>query len=248
MSLNFYISDMNVDADASYAKLVGQHVAQDIELPTADVHATVDVSASVLQQLFNFSTEHTDVNDIIQGGRAGDIVYRVSYSRYNLETALGIDINSNVTCYAGNYYTSTGSLNPTYDYVRYLADNLFNTSLGTDLFSNETELRTNLRDTFTNNFDTRLTYLQTIGQRWPITTTYNPGKYILDNILRNAPERLSDLTQYTLPDHATFHKMPILAGDKIYMLFTVSAAEDQEDLTGSFPIFDRKYLIRIVAV
>lgn len=236
MSLNFYLSDLDTSGSASSAQISGA----DTSSFTGDVTATVDVSASVLQSLFNYYSDNVDVTDV----SADDIKYRVVYT--GLNTALDIDINANTTVEAGNYYTSSGSMYVAHDYVRYLADKLFNTSFGVDLFSNESDLRTDLQSTFQTNLDTVLTALESAGVRAVTDSDSNPSKKLLDQIINSASDRLSDISGNHLGSN--WYKMPILAGDNVYSVFTVSAASNQEDLTSTSAIPDRTYLIRMAAV
>ena len=240
MSLNFYLSDLDTSADASSAQLSGLDIDAH---PETNVIATVDLSASLLQSLFNFYTDDIDVTD----PSTTDIKYRVAYN--TLPTALGIDINANTEVEGGSYFTSSGLMYVTFDYVRYLAFKLFNTHYGTDLFSNEEFLRTDLQTTFATNFDTVLTALQSAGEKNHEETVDNPSRKLLNHIINNVPSRLNDISgNYSIEGEQYWYKMPILAGDNVYMVLTVSAAPDQNVLTNVASIEDRTYLIRIAAV
>ena len=128
---DFYLEQLSVSIDASTATFTdGVTVSFD-----GSASAQVDVSYNVLRNLFQFSTDASDIDNTV----ATDILYRVSYTT---ETdPLGIDIDTNTELYSEAIQSNATDNNITYDYVRYLAKQLTNTYLGVDLFNNESELR-----------------------------------------------------------------------------------------------------------
>ena len=231
---DFYLSQLNVDIDASSASFDDAvTVAFD-----ASASAQVDVSFSVLRDLFQFSTDASDIDDVV----ATDILYKVDYTTQ--AEPLGIDINTNTELYASPIQSNATDNNLTFDYVRYLALKLFNTYLGVDLIRNEVELRTNLNSTFKSNFDTVLVDLAGDGNL--DASGNSPSESILRQIMSGDPSRLDALTDLSVGN--LWYQVPINAGDKLYFVLTVSSATGQENLTGVSAIPDRTYLIKINAV
>ena len=232
---DFYLSQLNVDIDASSATFDGAvTVAFD-----ASASAEVDVSFSVLRNLFQFSTDASDIDDVV----ATDILYKVDYTTQ--AEPLGIDLNTNTEVYEGFIQSGATDNHVAWDFVRYLALKLTNTYLGVDLFSNETELRDNLTSTFKTKFNAVL--LGLAANQAVDADSDSPSEAILSQIMNNDPSRLDDLT--VLSVGGLWYQVPIDIGDKLYFILTVTPATGQEGLTGlATPIPDRTYLIRINAV
>lgn len=232
---NFYLSQLDVSIDASSATFDGiDTVSFD-----ASAGATVDVSYSVLSTLFQFSTDASDIDNIV----TTDVLYKVEYT--SSTDPLGIDIDTNTVVDVQPIQSGATDNNVTYDYVRFLATELTNTYLGVDLFSNETELRTNLNNTFKNNFNSVLIDLSNNGIEED--TDNSPSEALLKQIISSDPSRLASLSTYNVG--GTWHKMPFMLNDKLYFKLTVSPATNQESLTGlNDPLPDRTYKICINGV
>ena len=234
MSESFYLSQLNVDVDASSATFTGA-----VTVPfDASASAEVDVSFSVLRNLFQFSTDASDIDNVV----ATDILYKVDYTTQ--AEPLGVDLNTNTEVYEGFIQSGATDNNVAWDFVRYLALKLTNTYLGVDLFSNETELRENLTSTFKTEFNTVLVGLADAGVL--NDSNDSPSEAILKQIISSAPSRLNNLTDLIVG--GTWHQCPINADDYLYFKLTVTPATNQESLTSVSALPDRTYLIRIKAV
>lgn len=237
---NFYLSELDTGVDSISAALRESGTSP----LSGDVTAKVDVSVSVLQNLFQFQTDSADITN----ANNNDIKYKVEYTTSTEPLGIDLDTKTEVTV---NAYASTGDVHVTYEWVRHLAHELFNTHFGADLFSNELELRTALNSSFKTNFNTKLLSLATLDGNQIIldagTSTNNPSLKLLDQISQNAPSRLNDITPYRIGE-TDWYKMPILVNDKLYFVLTISAAADQEVLTSVSAIGDRTYLIEINVV
>ena len=234
MAESFYLAQLDVSVDASSAAFAGAVT----NAFSGDCAAEVDVSYSVLRNLFQFSTDASDIDNLV----ATDILYKVDYTTQ--AEPLGIDLDTNTLMYDLPIQSGATDNHVTYDFVRYLALKLTNTYLGVDLFSNETELRENLNSTFKTNFDAVLVGLAADGET--TSADSSPSKSILSQIISNNPSRLNDITVYNVA--GTWHQTPINAGDMLYFILTISAAADQESLTSVSAIANRRYLIRVNAV
>lgn len=235
MAESFYLSQLDVDIDASSATFDGAvTVAFD-----ASASAEVDVSYSLLRNLFQFSTDASDIDNVI----ATDILYKVDYTTQS--EPLGININTNTVLYDSPIQSGATNNNVTYDFVRYLALKLFNTYLGVDLIKNETELRNNLNSTFGTNFNAVLVGLAENGVV-DASGNNSPSESILRQIMSSSPSRLDDLAPLSVG--GLWYQNPINAGDMLYFKLTISPATNQNGLTGVSAFGDRTYLIRINAV
>lgn len=236
--LNIYLPLFSLTVTSDAATIYGQAY----DPLGGDATVDVDVSTSLMQELFQFQTDSVDINDV----SVNDIKYKVVYTASDPILPLGIDIDtsSNVANpIAGN---SGLNYNLTYDYVRFLAQSLFGTHLGVDLFNNEAEVRAalNLK------FKTALNNMLSTDNG--VEYTYDQDSYMkasLLQILANAPQRLVDISNnytYGVDGNTgeTWYKMPFLAGDKIYFNLTVNPATNQSDVTTGASVGTRTYLIR----
>jgi hypothetical protein len=228
--MNFYLPHLNVSVNSLSASLFG---AESTPF-SGDATVAVDIPLENAMNIFQFQTGSNDINN----DNADDIKYRVLYtgnSSYNM--VFNIDTLSEVI--TGAIYTYASNKNLTYDYVRYLAEELFNTHLGVDLFSNETELRTTLRDNFSISFDSNMTRLHAVETD---DSENSPSKTILNQIIDNVPERLNDI--YSLAVGNNWFKSPLVLGDILNFRLTVKAAAGQNTVTTVAAIEDRVYLIK----
>jgi hypothetical protein len=230
-SLNFYLPQLDVSVNSVPALLFGE------ESTPFSGQATVfvDIPLENAMNIFQFYSDSTDINNVT----ANDIKYKVVYTGVGI-TDMPFDIDTLSEVDTGAIHSGASDKNLTYDYVRYLAEELFNTHLGVDLFSNETELRTTLRDNFSTSFDSNMAVLDAAGET--DASGNSPSKTILNQIISAQPDRLNNITQFSLGED--WYKSPFVVGDVLYFRLTVKAAEDQNTLTTVAAIEDRVYLIK----
>ena len=106
-----------------------------------DAVAKCDISLNVLRNMFVFQTDHFDVNDL----NPVDVRFYVDASKIpiaddlNLASAV-VGNGAVISVNALNQALSSSDMVIGKDYVKHLADVLFNTPFGVDLFINETAL------------------------------------------------------------------------------------------------------------
>jgi hypothetical protein len=229
-SLNFYLPQLDVSVNSVPALLFGE------ESTPFSGQATVfvDIPLENAMNIFQFYSDSTDINNVT----ANDIKYKVVYTGVGI-TDMPFDIDTLSEVDTGAIHSGASDKNLTYDYVRYLAEELFNTHLGVDLFSNETELRTTLRDNFSISFDSNMTRLHAVETD---DSENSPSKTILNQIIDNVPERLNDI--YSLAVGNNWFKSPLVLGDILNFRLTVKAAAGQNTVTTVAAIEDRVYLIK----
>lgn len=238
-SLNIYLPLFSLTVTSDAATIYGESY----EALGGDATVDVDVSTSLMQELFQFQTDSVDINDV----SVNDIKYKVVYTASDPILPLGIDIdtssNVDVNPIAGN---SGLNYNLTYDYVRFLAQSLFGTHLGVDLFNNEAEVRAAL------NLKFKTALHDMLSADNGIEYTYDQESYMkssLLQILANDPGRLVDISNnytYGVDGNTgeTWYKMPFLSSDKIYFNLTVNPAANQSSATTGAAVAPRTYLIR----
>ena len=156
------------------------------------------------------------------------------------------------------------------DFLRNVAQGLFGTHLGVDLFTNETTIRENL-ETQTLNLATtiknQITSVGIAGDNQYLVTDASGNKYFPDpptdgspgpgtedvtralllQMLQNAPGRFSDLeTNYQFTDKPGFYKIPFVAGDSVSYAVTINPHTNQNNHvnTGS-NAESRKYRVKL---
>ena len=144
-----------------------------------------------------------------------------------------------------------------HDFLRYLAQQLFNTPYGVDLFSNEDELLLDLVSKGVTARESIEAALAAVDQANAAAGT-GPHKYSTNalttpaNICRELMRQVANAAParfYGIQNVTTVQSVPIAAGDTINFRLSVSPAAGQEDLTDRPAAFDtRVYKIQLVVV
>jgi hypothetical protein len=236
-SLDIYLPLFSVTVTSDTATIYGETYPA----LTGDATVDVDISTALMQNLFQFQSDSTDITDV----SVNDLKYKVVYSSASPILPLGVDIDTSSNVAVGAIASNSGlNYNLTYDYVRFLAQSLFGTHLGTDLFNNEAAIRSSLNLKFKTALDTMLTTDNGVVKT-SADDTYMRGALL--QILNYLPERLSDITTLQVGADGSgqmWYKIPFVAGDKIYFNLTVQPAVDQSSATTGATVNNRVYLVR----
>lgn len=238
----FYLNDLELSITSTLATL--GCVATD-PFTGIDAYAELDVSASVIQSLFRFHTDASDIDNV----EDDDLYFKVYYPTTE-DYPLSTNFLNNTEVTVNMIDTNAATNTVPYDYTRYLAQCLFNTYLGVDLFDNEEELRTDLDTSARAALNTKLETLHALGGRTS-SQDNNPGFKIMDQIKCNVHERLYDI-QLASGDPTVnqgtdvWYYMPIYTGDSMYFKLNVSAATGQGDVVdGNITVSNRVYQIKM---
>ncbi len=246
-SQNFFLSELDISANSAMSNISGA-VAESFD---ASATAIFDVSATVLQTLFQFYSDSVDITDI----NGVDLKYKVLHTDNSSLSIMPNFMEHSVM--TNNAIAHTGVSNNEnntvpYDFVRYLALKMFGTSNGVDLFSNEIELRTSLITNARASLNSKLGELQAYGEHFHGATHHSPSRTLLNQIINNVPIRLNDLHLVSETSH--WYYMPILEGDILYFVITLHPHQDQHvaqnllfHTTGN-SIGPRTYLMKINVV
>jgi hypothetical protein len=244
-----YIAEFNVDASAALATTFGKVTT----IPTVyDAGVRISIPVATAQNLFKFSTDSLDINDM----SSNDMLFKVVYgSAQEHPLSINFDASSEVfdrSIVASNPVNGvTPNQNLTYDYNRYLAKELFGTATAVDLFSNESSIRNSLDASISASLNTVLRALHTNGVLTRDSTLPNPSKTILEHLLASANGRFEFLDQFTDAsgsyDASGWFFMPLAVGDKLYFTVNVKCDPRQNALTNLEEVIaDRKYLVEMV--
>ena len=234
---DFYLNGLDTSANSIHADLSGNETASF----SGDVSATMNVSLSLLKGIFKFQSDSVDIcNNVLS-----DVKYKVvDPSNSWIYSPADADAS-------GNGIVASATLNLVqHDWVRYLGHSLFGTHLGVDLFTNEEEVRSNLVSASLAALKARFAALAGLGELnddnvLDGSIQINPSRQILRQIISNDSTRLDELGSV---DGNGFFEMPLIAGDKLYFVFTAKSDPAQNDIVdGSSVPADRTYLIQMVA-
>lgn len=224
--------------------------------PTLDVScvANYNVKVSHMKDVFKFQTDSFDVNNV----DGSDIQYYVYMNAWPADLSLN----------PANAHTLSGTpilLNSAdvvpkrnfvkHDFVRYLALKLFNTAYGVDLFSNESELLSDLVTKGATANAAIINALKAVDQSSAahgtaphkystnaLTGESNFSRELLRQLAHNAPARFGTEISNT----KEIQSIPLEAGDTISFKVSISAAANQHNLTSVAGPFDtRVYQIKL---
>ena len=222
--------------------------------------AVFEVTLDSMKSVFKFQTDSADITDL----NASDIKYYVHSAEFpevNPANAM-LDATDSTGAIASSY--ANNKMLVAHDFVRYLASKLFNTYHGVDLFNNEVDLLKNLRSICGNGasgntwFDikaklakvglsgTHANIAGTAGAKYMTNaedTEENLCRVLFEQMVNSDISRFSDVVASDAPQ-----SLPFAANDSISFKLNISAAENQEDLTGVDPIETRSYEIRLLIV
>ena len=216
------------------------------EFDSYDATATIGVSLIKFKQMFGISTSHVNVNDIVVDDLKY-LVYSNNIPKFKPNLHLNNIVIDNQINPTDPYGNSINQLIQK-DFVRYLAKLLFNTSLATDLFTNEDELCNSVSTALIQMWDSCVIDLQKIS-----TSGTSPllkgdmGEYYLDgtansiynickeiySIMTKIPDRFAKLSSLEITDPLLQiagkkqYYLPFIHGDYICMRLRINPNENQ---------------------
>lgn len=237
------------------------------EAPTLDVSATAVyyVDLSNLRQVFQFQTDSSDV-DFVED--ATDVKYFVKMGNWDPSAVINpahamMDKERSDAPIASGFDPDRSLVK--HDFVRYLAQQLFNTHKGVDLFDNENALKDDLaekgHDAWLNDISGALWYTSQTGT--DNEDTLNGEGFLTNDASGNQNLTRQLLLQMTYADvdrlvrtdtsgtlniNDTIEPQPIPfhVDDTISFKFTIHPAENQHELTDTDEFGPRSYEIKLV--
>jgi hypothetical protein len=226
-SLVFNLAPFDIMVDASLASILGE----DLTAIDASASCTVDVSLSVVKALFQFESDSEDMTDAVPDDLKYKFVYTTSVDADDVPTPLKSDLFKSTIMSENAIYSGAASKKSvTNDFVRYLAQCIFNTHFGVDLFSNEEFLNDDLDAKSRTALDT---VFQGLNEKGIVTgsETNHPSKLVLGKILYSDAPRVKDIT--TLSVGSNWYNAPLYGGDSIVFKLTIKPASGQHNVLGT---------------
>ena len=235
--------------------------ASSVGIGSTDATAVFYVRLSDMTNLFRYQIDSFDVNNT----DASDIKYYVFHRtmptelHINPSHAMMNKTESAGMLGSGQGYDADKSL-VKHDFIRYIALRLFNTYHGVDLFQNEQELQENityLGETVQNNINTILSEISTTSANQTMASDASGNKYLTNDASGNTNLSRELMRQITAAEPSRFYNngdsnspgirnMPLHENDSINFKLTITAAPDQNIVTGVTVIPSRTYLIKMI--
>lgn len=251
MSVNFTLTGLNQNFTLGVS---GELAGEAPVVLDVSCIAVYNVKLSDMLDVFKFQSDSFDVNNT----DASDIQYYVYMSNWPADLKLnpvhaGALSSSPILATGGSIVAEKNLVK--HDFVRYLAEQLFNTPHGVDLFSNEDALLSDLVSkgaTARGAIDASLNAVNQAnaahgpaGHKYStnaLTGAANFSRELMRQIANAAPSRFASITNST-----AIQSVPLLEDDTISFKVSISPAANQHDLTSRPTAFDtRVYEIKLV--
>ena len=208
--------------------------------PTLDVScvAIYNIKTSDMLNVFKFQSDSFDVNNV----DASDIKYYVYMNAWPADLSLNpanAHTLSTTPILADSADVVAKRNFVKHDFVRYLALRLFNTAYGVDLFSNESELLSDLVTKGATAAGNIVTALKAVDQASAskgssphkysendLTSTSNFSRELLRQVAHHAPARFAGIS-----NTSGIQSIPLQNGDTISFKVSITAAANQHLLT-----------------
>jgi hypothetical protein len=244
----------------------GMVYTQSITAVDASATAIVYASLDDVKNVFKFQTD----SDFNIDALPSDIRYQVNHASWpslNPANAMLDDPLSSGPIITGD---SKGAFNANdmmvaHDFVRYLAEQLFNSAYGADLFDNQKELLNDIRK-ICGSAEAGQTWFDIVAKLKAVSadstesgleTDPSGNKYLTDsttgeeNVCRTLFQQLtgSAIDRFSnIQSGDGYQSLPLEVDDSISFKLTVAPAPGQHNLTGVSEIGPRSYEIKIVLV
>jgi hypothetical protein len=251
MVVNFTLSGLN---QAFTLGVSGELAGEAAAALDVSCFAIYNVKLSDMLDVFKFQSDSFDVNDT----DASDIKYYVDMGNWPADLKLNPAHASSLSTNPIMADADVGAANKNlvkHDFVRYLAYKLFNTPHGVDLFSNEDDLLSDLVTKGATAYTSIKAALDAVNMSSAAHGS-SPNKYSTNNEASTANFSRELLRQVAHHDSARFagienvstiQSVPLAVNDTISFKVSISAAENQHNLTSRSGPFDtRVYEIRLV--
>jgi hypothetical protein len=249
MPVNFVLTGLNQTFTLGVSGELAAAAAPAIDVSCV---ANYNVKLSDMLNVFKFQSDSFDVNNV----DASDIKYYVYMNAWPADLSLNP---------ANAHTLSSQPILPNsadvvakrnfvkHDFVRYLALRLFNTAYGVDLFSNESELLSDLVTKGANAASEIINALKAVDQASAskgsvphkysendLNGTSNFSRELLRQVAHYAPARFASIS-----DISGIQSIPLQANDTISFKVSITAAPNQHTLTNVAAFETRTYQIKL---
>lgn len=233
-SISLYIEGLQLSITSSLSEVLA---GQSTNSMTADVYTTLDIPLSVIINTFMYWSDGINVDNIISDGVKFKTVNHSGWQNIYLARSITNSEFGGIPYYKPNSIMSKNEIK--YDFVRYLALNIFKTSAGVDIFRNNDEVTSSIEQSAQIALLARLTELEGLGEFTNEDTINNISRIIFRQIAQQQPNRI-------VPNDGDWTPMNLYANDKIFVKLTIHPEPNQHKIlnqTNTTSIPGRSYLI-----
>lgn len=265
------VFDLSFTLDASAALWAGEEVDAIVH----DCSASYQVSTATMREIFKFYTNDLELveesYDALKFGINSSATSFTELSGFEPANALCLDTVQAIAVQDDSAQGGASKNMICHDFVRYLAVKLFNNSNATDLFSNQKDLLTNIREDAKAQWDTEVitNTLQDAAVSGGIdgsetgdmldrsvTDATNVSFRLFEQLIKQDPTRFQDMSAggFAMDEAANpgIYAIPFTDGDKISFRITLTPAAGQQLITKPLATADtdelpmRVYLVHLV--
>jgi hypothetical protein len=261
--LSFVLSSLNQTTQC----IDGVTLSKFADTLTFDAKAIFYVNIDDMKNVFGYQVDGTNINNLAEENTKYYVDMEKWPANLTLNPSHAMMFNPLST---GGFDISDTSISNSkklvkHDYIRYLAQKLFNTTRGVDLMSNEFEIIENLAgngslftgmnarkildtlNSISTNAPTSLDGTDSNGKKYLTNTTLIPKnivRSIIEQISAGDPKRFNNLVDS--PNNNLIRPVPFIVDDQLHFTLKIKAAPNQNDLTKVATIPDRTYLISLI--
>jgi len=261
--LSFVLSSLNQTTQC----IDGVTLSKFADTLTFDAKAIFYVNIDDMKNVFGYQVDGININNLAEENTKYYVDMEKWPANLTLNPSHAMMFNPLST---GGFDISDTSISNSkklvkHDYIRYLAQKLFNTTRGVDLMSNEFEIIENLAgngslftgmnarkildtlNSISTNAPTSLDGTDSNGKKYLTNTTLIPKnivRSIIEQISAGDPKRFNNLVDS--PNNNLIRPVPFIVDDQLHFTLKIKAAPNQNDLTKVATIPDRTYLISLI--
>jgi len=246
--IDFVINQLNDEVTLDISAGLDQFK---VDLSSANCTVFYEVSLNQLREVFKFQTDSSDVDP---DGSDNDVTYHIDHTQFpnvNVANASYVEGNFGETGVKTGNPVATGfgekrSLLK-HDFIRHLADQLFNTYHGVDLFNNEQELKdelVRLGSVILTNIHEDLSGANL--EKNNNKEDSNIGYKLMKQIGYHDPDRFRTDVSHGIQDTNDVQSIPLIDDDKLIFNVKINPAEGQNNLTGVDSVSSRTYRIVLI--
>jgi hypothetical protein len=234
--LSLYIEGLQLSITASLSEqLTGSSTTPMV----ADAYTKLDIPLSVVANTFMYWSDGINVDNVVSDGIKFKTVNYSGWENVYLARAITNSAFGGIQYYRPSSVMAKNEIK--YDFIRYLAKNIFKTSAGVDIFKNNEQATAYIENNAQTALTNRLRILENLGEFTNEETIDNIAGSIFRQIILQQPNRI-------VPNDGDWTPMNLYADDKIYIKLIIHPEPNQHKIlnpNNNIQISSRSYLIEL---
>lgn len=234
--ISLYIEGLQLSITASLSEpLTGSSTNPMV----ADAYTKLNVPLSVVANTFMYWSDGINVDNVVSDGIKFKTVNYSGWQNVYLARAITNSAFGGIQYYRPTSVMAKNEIK--YDFIRYIAKNIFKTSAGADIFKNNQQCTDFIENNAQAALNARLSELETMGEFTNEDTIDNIAGSIFRQIILQQPNRI-------VPNDGDWTPMNLYADDKIFIKLTIHPEPNQHKIlnpNNNTLISSRSYLIEL---